>query len=310
MTVLQLPVLIQDFIEPQIQEANKENLYYNDYPEQFFPTNRFWFQDSIVSFQSRGRLLGVEGLASSALPVGDATTSSPEKFITTDAVLRLGNPRGATVRVDRVIDDGDVVDGIILERVIPDDSRVVAVFPPFRTSFTDAEKVLIEQQLELKLDFGLTWVLETQTWDIITSNNLDKQEPNGQFCLDNQGDMSGMNLDQSWMVYLEFVPGGAAGDKWKIVDRGISTFFESARENDFFFASNDTVVDPDTGQVVRDAIIISECNESRDSLRRRNIANINLANIGIWSTISTSTNCIYIFHGFVNLIFPPICFST
>ncbi len=278
-SVVQLPVLIQDFIEPQIQEANKENLYYNDYPEQFFATSHFWFQDSIVSFQSRGRLVGVQGLSSTAVPVGDATLLSPDKFITTDAVLRLSSPRGATVRVDRVIDDGDIVDGIILERVIEDDIKIVSVFPPFRTNFTDGEKVLIEQQLELKLDFGLTWVLETQTWDIITADNLDKQEPNGLFCLDNQGDTSGLNLDQSWMVYLEFVPGGVSGDKWKIVDRGLGTFFESARENDFFFASNESVIDPDTGQVARDSVIILECNESRDSLRRRSVANITLANI-------------------------------
>ena len=273
-------LLIQNDIEPQLEEANKLQLYYNDYPEQYFPTNHFWFEDSVVNQQSRGRIVTTLGDAGTAIKVGDATVAEPAKFVLVDSVLRLDNPRGSTVRVDRVIDDGDIADGIILERDIPTDIRVVSVFPPFRTKFTEAEKVLIEQQIELKLDFGLTWNQSTQMWQIILAENLDKQTGGGDFCLDNQGDTSGMNLDQSWIVYLEFVPNSsAAGDEWRIVDRGLGQFFESARENDFFFAGNEPVVDPDTGEVKFDSIIINECNEARDSLRRRGITNIDAAGI-------------------------------
>ena len=279
-TVQSNPLLIQNVIEPLLEEADKEQLYFNDYPEQFFPTNHFWFEDSVVNQQSRGRITTTQGDASGAIKVGTATLSEPARFVLVDSVLRLDNPRGSTVRVDRIIDDGDIADGIILERDIPADIRVTSVFPPFRKKFLDGEKTLIEQQLELKLDFGLSWHQDTQTWEVITFDNLDKQEPSGMFCLDNQGDTSGTNLDQSWMIYLEFTPGGSPeDDTWKVVHRGIGIFFESARENDFWFANDEPVLDPDTGRVERDRILISECNESRDSLRRRGLNNLDLAGL-------------------------------
>ena len=279
-TILSNPLLIQNVIEPQIEEANKEQLYFNDYPEQFFATTHFWLEDSVVNQQSRGRIVETPGDTSTSIAVGDATVAIPAKYVLVDSVLRLDNPRGVTIQVDRVPDDtGASADSIILERDTVDGIRVVSVFPPFRTKFTESEKVLIEQQLELKLDFGLSWVQDTQTWIIILSDNLDKQESGGVFCLDEQGDTSGLNLDQSWMVYLEFVPGGISDDQWKVVDRGISEFFESDRENDFFFAGNEPVIDPETGAVKTDTILLLESNESRDSLRRRNITNLSIAAI-------------------------------
>jgi len=279
-SILTNPLLIQNVIEPQLAEANKEQLYFNDYPEQFFPTTHFWFEDSVVNQESRGRIVETVDAAGTSIAVGDATVAIPARYILTDSVLRLDNPRGATVRVERVTDDtGSSADSIILERNINDDIRIVSVFPPFRDKFTEAEKVLIEQQLELKLDFGLSWIQDTQTWSIILAENLDKQESGGDFSLVNQGDTSGLNLDQSWMVYLEFVPGGTDEDQWRVVDRGLGVFFESDRENDFYFAGNEPVVDPETGQVNSDTILILESNESRDSLRRRNITNLNITPI-------------------------------
>lgn len=279
-SILSNALLIQNVIEPQIEEANKLQLYFNDYPEQFFPTTHFWYEDSVVNQQSRGRIVETQGDTNTSIAVGSATVAIPAKYVLVDSVLRLDNPRGSTIQVDRVTDEsGASADSIILERDTADGIRIVSVFPPFRTKFTESEKVLIEQQLELRLDFGLSWVQDTQTWIIILSDNLDKQEDGGIFSLDNQGDTSGLNLDQSWMVYLEFVPGGTSDDQWKVVDRGISEFFESDRENDFFFAGNEPVIDPETGQVKADSIFLLESNESRDSLRRRNITNLSIAAI-------------------------------
>ena len=271
--------LIQDFIEPELGEADKKQLYFNDYPERFFPVNHFWFEDSVVDNRSRGRIVATQGDAGTAIKVGDATTDDPARFVVTDSFLRLDGPSGSVVRVDRVIDDGDITDGIILEIDVVNDVRVSAVFPPFRTKFTEAEKLAIEQRLEIKVDFGITWNQTNQSWDIILPENLDKQESGGEFCLDFQGDTTEMNLDSSWIIYLEFIPGGTEEDRWRIVDRGIGLFFESARENDFFFANEEPVVDLQTGKVENDRILIMECNEARDSLRRRKVGNINLGRL-------------------------------
>jgi len=272
--ILRNSLLIQNTLQPILNGADKEQLYFNDYPETFFTQNVFWNETSIILEQSRGNLT-VAGLP---VKVGDAGTS-PFDFVLRDSVLRMNSPRGSVVRIDRIIDDGDITNGIILERVIPDGVKVVSVFPPFRTRLTESEIVEIEQQLDLNLDFGLSWHQDTQTWEVITFDNLDKQEDGAMFCLDFQGDTSGTNKDASWMVQFEFVPGGDEEDQWLIVDRGLGLFFESARENDFYFANTEPVVDPETGRVENDRIVLMECNESRDSLRRRCIFNVDLSRL-------------------------------
>ena len=271
--------LIQDEISPLILQSDKEQLYYNDYPEPLFDTSHFWFEDSVVNGLSRGRIVSIQGIEASAIKVGDATVNSPAKFVKTDSIIRLTNARGRNVRVNRVIDDGDITDGIILDQIVTNGERVFSATPNFRTKFNDSEKIAMLGQLDLKVDFGLSWHQDTQTWEVITFDNLDKQTDGGLLDLNNQGDTSKTNKDASWMIYLEFIPGGDDVDTWKIVDRGLGLFFESAREHDFFFANNEPVIDPETGKVNRDLVNILACNEARDSLRRRGLAHLNFTNM-------------------------------
>jgi hypothetical protein len=203
--------------------------------------------------------------------VGDNATGTDLNFVDTDSLLRIDSVEGRIVRVERIIDDGDISDGIILERVIEDGVTIVSVFPAFRDKLTQDEVVAIQDQINLKHDFGISWNQDLQVYQVITFDNLNKTLD---FSLLFQGDITGLNLDASWMVFLEFIPGGIDEDQWKIVDRGFGMFFESARENDFFFANNEPVIDQETGEAFNDEIVLLECNESRDSLRRRDVSNI------------------------------------
>jgi hypothetical protein len=262
--ILSIDELVDDFIKPLVRKADKSLLYFNDYPEKFFGPNVKWSETAVIGGQSRGNVTDNNVI----VPVG-TTASGNFRFIQTDSVIRIMNPRGDTILVSRVVDDGTAPDGVILEIKIPDDVRIVSVFPPFRSILTNAEQSTIKAQLDLKLDFGITWNQDTQTWNIITNDNINKT---GEFSLVNQGDTSSSNLDSSWMIMLEFIPGGTEDDQWRITDRGFGVFFESAREHDFFFASDQPAVDPETGSVVNDTVILLDCNESKNSLRRRGLA--------------------------------------
>lgn len=262
--VLQPDDLIDNNIRPVLLKADKRLLYFNDYPEKFITDEIRWANTSVVAGNSRGNLTK----NGSPVKVGDAATITNLNFVTTDAVLRLSDPKGPVVLVLRVVEDGDITDGVVLEQEVADNERIVSVFPAFRDRLTNLEAIEIENQLELKLDFGISWNQDQQRYQIITFDNLDKTSD---FSLLNQGDTSGNGLDASWMILLEFIPGGQDEDQWQITDRGFGIFFESAREHDFFFANNEPILDPETGDVVNDSVVLLECNEAKDSLRRRQL---------------------------------------
>ena len=266
--LLTVEELVDQIVKPLLKKADKTLLYFNKYPEKFFPAipELRWTQTSIIAGQSRGNITD----NGTPVAVGD-TASGDLVFVDTNAVIRLDSPGGTLVFVDRIIGDGTASDGIILGRIIPDDSKVVSVVPAFRDTINGSEQFALEEQLELKLDVGLSFDQDTESYQIVTFDNLDKTSP---FSLINQGDMTGAGLDASWMIMLEFVPGGIEEDKWRVTDRGFGLFFESARENDFFFVNSDPVIDPETGTVVNDTVVLLECNESRDSLRRRRLPGI------------------------------------
>jgi len=266
--LLTVEELVDKIVKPLLKKADKTLLYFNKYPEKFFPAipELRWTETAIIAGQSRGNITD----NGTPVAVGD-TASGNLVFVDTDAVIRIDTPAGDLVFVDRIIGDGTAPDGIILGKTIPDGSKVVSVVPAFRDTINGTEQFALEEQLEMKLDVGLSFDQDTESYLIVTFDNLDKTSP---FSLLNQGDTSGAGLDASWMIMLEFVPGGTEEDKWRVTDRGLGLFFESARENDFFFVNSEPVVDPETGEVVNDTITLLECNESRDSLRRRRLPGV------------------------------------
>lgn len=264
-TLLTNRQLIVTEINPLLEETDKFLKVLNEYSEIFFNNVLEWNNTSTVAGQSRGNLLDTGG---SPVKVSDAGTGNLI-LIDTDALLRIDSLNGPTTRVSRVIGDGDITDGIILDSLVASGTTVFSVFPAYRDLLNDNERFVIEQQLDLRQTFALTWVQQDQEWRVVTTENINI---NSDFSLQDQGDNTGTNKDSSWLVLVEFMPGEE--DQWRIVDRGLGIFFESARDHDFFFASNQFVVNPETGELNRDNIKLLECNEAKDSLRRRNIPSI------------------------------------
>lgn len=257
--------LIVSEIDPLIEKTDKFLKVLNEYSEIFFINVLEWNNTSIVGGQSRGNLLNSGG---TSVKVGSVATDN-FALVDTDSLIRINSLNGPTVRVSRIVGDGDINDGIILDTVIESGTIVFSVFPAFRDLLSDSERFSIEQQLDLRQTFALSWFLEQQEWRIIETENISF---GNDFSLQDQGDSSGTNKDASWLILVEFVPGSS--DQWRIVDRGLGIFFESARDHDFFFASNEFIVNPETGELNRDNIRLLESNEAKDSLRRRNIPSL------------------------------------
>lgn len=254
--------LVNQYVKPLIREDDKRILYASKYNEVIFPTPLHWRETSQVAGQSRGNIL----FGSTVQTVGEAGSGN-RVYINTDAVIRLEGPVGPTVTVDRVIENGTAADGVILKDVIPDNSVIYSVLPAWRNNFSEAEESELLDRLDIKLDFALSWNQENLSWDFIDSDDIDRVND---FDLTNQGDDTSNALDASWVILFEFRSNDPT-DTWRITDRGLSLYFESAREVDFVFANTESVIDPETGRPVDDTISLLSCNESRDSLRRRGI---------------------------------------
>ncbi len=289
-TIVPTDTLINNFIAPMISKPDKNVLYINDYsPIRFDNTNidlrlngngdgplspYSWSEDVIVAEQSRGN---IRDNVSTIQPIGNGNTTTNLQYVDVDSVLTTG--LGVNAYVDRIVDDGAGVGSVILRGIIQDLDTVDTVLPALRTIFTGSELSNIEQQILAKLDFGISWDYVTLSWNIITFENLDKTT---QFSLVNHNNTSGSGLDASWMILVEYVPGGIGGDLWSITDRGFGFFWESAREVDFFFVNNSRVLNPETGVVENDSVTILDCNETRDSTRRicKNDAPVFIPGIG------------------------------
>ena len=290
--ILPVSELINNTLKPILRKQDKSLLYYTSYPQVDLtctvgcPTGAnacnsvvlnqpiLWSEFEVVAGQSRGN---VQDNTTASRAVGYSNTTDGLQWLDVDAVATFDDSGTSYLAyVDRIIDDGTPTPGVILRDEVPDGAQLLSVFPAFRTELLGNEVFDIETVIALKADFGLRWdqCIDANNalggWRIVTFDNLDKTSS---FSLDNQGDTSAMGLDASWLVLFEFIPGGTDEDQWKITDRGVGQFFESASEVDFYFAGVEPVVDQDTGQVMTDNIALLECNETRDSERRLGISN-------------------------------------
>jgi hypothetical protein len=265
--VISVENLINTVIRPILRKEDKRILYFNAYSEIILTTPYTWNQTVEVGGQSQGNIL-LSGLPQT---VGNAAVA-PLVYVDTDSIIRFSSPLGRAITVDRVIETGTAPSGIILKDVVASGTALFSVFPALRNRFTTSEEIELENRLEQRLDFALSWNQTTQTWNVIQSDNIDYTSS---FSLVNQGSLTGTGLDASWMILFEFTPNNPS-DTWTITDRGRSLFFESAREIDFIFSNIEPVIDPETGRVARDSIVLLESNESRDSLRRRGLDSLAL----------------------------------
>ena len=147
---------------------------------------------------------------------------------------------------------------IVFNDYIPQDAKITEIIPKLSRVLSDDIKTQLIDRVFAYRDFALRYDQPSRQWKIILSENINTIND---FSTGKTGDVSGQNLDSSWLLYFK-----TNGSTYTITYRALRYVFESANEVRFFFDSADKVYDPKTGQLNKDKIQILNINRKPDSL--------------------------------------------
>jgi hypothetical protein len=153
-----------------------------------------------------------------------------------------------------ILDDGR--GPVTLNEIVPMGALVSEIIPAFATGIDSDLELAIVNNISFYRDFGLRYNQELETYEIISSENLDKT---GEFDLDTAGDTSGTGSDSSWLVYFE-----TDGQLYAVRHRKLDFVFESKKQTRFYFDESTRVYDSKTASVVTDNIRILRINSKPD----------------------------------------------
>ena len=104
------------------------------------------------------------------------------------------------------------------------------------------------------VNFGLRYDINTLSWKIITSSNLNLIDD---FSLGGAGDITGSNLDSSWTVaFVKTI------DRYVIKIRSMEYIFGSERKNKFYFDDNQKIYDSKTNTIQKDLVKVLGINSN------------------------------------------------
>ena len=146
---------------------------------------------------------------------------------------------------------------VIVNLKVPSGAVVDCVYPMFANNFTSFFSNVISTNLLSFNNFGVTYDIKSQTWKIISTENLNITGP---FTLSKQLDTSGRSLDSSWLIRFEFTPTGYIS-----YYRGIDYIFHSVKETKFYFDETTKIFDTKTGTTIHDQIKIFKTQSQPDS---------------------------------------------
>ena len=189
----------------------------------------------------------------------------PSGILMDDGIIgdHLGKTSYKWCKVISVTGNGTIIDEaglapIVLNDVIPTGAILEQIVPNFsRALINDIKIELIDQTFEYK-DFALRYDQYDRQWKMVLAEDINTLN---KFATGKAGDITGENLDASWMLYFK-----TDGEKYTITYRNLRYVMESAEEIRFFFDAADKIYDPATGQIVRDKINILNINRKPGAL--------------------------------------------
>ena len=146
---------------------------------------------------------------------------------------------------------------VVLNNFIPTGAIPVQVIPLLITDIPTSLETSIADQILLYRNFGLGYDNLTQTWYLITSNNL---AVDADFSLANAQSTSGTNQDASWMIQAV-----TDGVKYTVTSRALVYNFGSVLQTRFFFETANRIYDPRTGKTISDYVNVLRTNSLPDS---------------------------------------------
>ena len=153
------------------------------------------------------------------------------------------------------LDDGTgpvIFSDIIDQAAIPSE-----IIPLFVSSYSYSFETNLVNLCINQRNFGLAFSQLTRTWTIIQDVDLDLINP---FSLAYQGNLSGANLDSSWLIAFTWT-----GVDYKVRYRFTNYIFESVKETAFFVENTNKNYDFTTDSVVRDTITVLSINPTSTS---------------------------------------------
>jgi len=146
---------------------------------------------------------------------------------------------------------------IVLNEVIPTTSALNQIIPRFISNLdSDIESMMVELIFNNK-NFGLRYDINLRNWQIIYDRNLDIIN---NWTLGKAGDNTGNKLDSSWLLAFE-----TDGETYTVTYRGLEYYFESIKENRFFFDGSKKIYDVSTGKTQKDIVNILNFNTKPNS---------------------------------------------
>lgn len=286
----EIEYVFRNKVEPLIKTTAMRDFYYEKYNKIIFTDLNPEFNQVTSGYNETTGYFSdkIDGLP---FKVGNYTGSSL-KYVEPGALIKLVPPPGkyfedngllvsspsSTTRdriwakVTSVVGDGSATGNgvlptglgpIVFNEIIPSTCTLDRIIPKFISNIPDdTESIIIELVFNYK-NFGLRYDTVTRTWQIVYDRNLNLINP---WSLGKTGDNSGQKLDSSWLIVFE-----TDGEKYTVTYRGLEYYFESIKENRFFFDGTKKIYDVTTGQVKKDFTTILSFNtkpHSNDSLGR------------------------------------------
>jgi len=281
--------VITNQIQPLLVTNAFTQFYYANFPRPNLLVNDLtWHQSTTLANETSGYFVNALGFPAAISTYSSSNTQyiqvgSLVKFAAPAGYyfdmnnrLRLGIPTQASERlslwaspVSIYLDgtnqgQGNFTSGrlsgqgpVVLNNFIPTGAIPVQVIPLLITDIPSSLESAIADQVLLYRNFGLGYDNLTQSWYLITSNNL---AVNADFSLANAQSTTGTNQDASWLI--EAVTDGV---KYTVTSRALVYNFGSVLQTRFFFETGNRIYDPRTGKTISDYINVLRTNSLPDS---------------------------------------------
>ena len=187
---------------------------------------------------------GFHFMEDNTLMAGEADHIGSKTFIWSKVVTTNGNGTTST--------------GVGFNDNIPQDALLTEIRPRLATNLIEDVKTQIIDQVFAYKNFGLRYDDNARQWKLITSDNINTIDD---FSTGKAGDVSGQQLDASWLLYFK-----TNGNSYTISYRNLRYIMESNSEIRFFYDRADKIYDARTGTTQKDKISILNINRKPDSL--------------------------------------------
>ena len=148
---------------------------------------------------------------------------------------------------------------VVFNKEITNNARLKRVWPVWNTRFSTAEKSAISSAISLNQTFGIRFDTLNSKWEVVTTNNIPSSTKTNNavtaWSLTNAGDTSGANIDQSWIIRVDY-----SSARRRFTARTIQYIFETAGSTKFYNSNEELKLDAVTGKPKRDNIKILKIN--------------------------------------------------